>query len=137
VKIFGNSSPGAVVRVQLSGNTRFYPKILWVFALNRADIFKNILILLFFPVPLGYPKTVTKWLVISEEDDHDPKHDLLNIEFISEETIAESVELDGVIIDYSQDGKIVAIEILDAGKRTTKNPLDLIDLAIVREKAVA
>ena len=69
--------------------------------------------------------------------EYDPKHDLLNIEFISEETIAESVELDGVIIDYSQNGKIVAIEILDAGKRTTKNPLDLIDLTIVREKTAA
>lgn len=67
--------------------------------------------------------------------EYDPKHDLLNIEFIAEEIIAESVELDGVIIDYSKDGRIVAIEILDAGKRTTKNPLDLINLSIVKEKA--
>lgn len=65
-----------------------------------------------------------------------PKHDLLNIELISEEPIAESVELDGVIIDYSNDRRIVAIEILDAGKRTTKDPLDLLDFAIVKEKAV-
>ncbi len=69
--------------------------------------------------------------------EYDPGHDLLNIEFIAEEAIAESVELDGVIIDYSKDGRIVAIEILDAGKRTTKNPLDLIDLSIVKEKAMA
>ncbi len=69
--------------------------------------------------------------------EYDPAHDLLNIEFLGGETIAESVELDGVIIDYSQDGRIVSIEILDAGKRTTKNPLDLIDLSIVKEKAVA
>jgi len=69
--------------------------------------------------------------------EYDPVHDLLNIEFIVDEAIAESVELDGVIIDYSKDRKIVAIEILDAGKRTTKNPLDLIDLSIVKEKAVA
>jgi len=69
--------------------------------------------------------------------EYDPKHDLLNIEFIADEAIAESTELDGVVIDYSKDGRIVAIEILDAGKRTTKNPLDLIDLSIVREKAVA
>lgn len=68
--------------------------------------------------------------------EYDPKHDLLNIEFISEEPIAESVELDGIIIDYSSDRRIVAIEILDAGKRTTKDPLDLLDLAIVKEKAV-
>lgn len=69
--------------------------------------------------------------------EYDPAHDLLNIEFIADEAIAESVELDGVIIDYSKDRKIVAIEILDAGKRTTKNPLDLIDLSIVKEKAAA
>lgn len=65
------------------------------------------------------------------------EYDLLNIEFIDDEAITESVELDGIIIDYSKDGKIVAIEILDAGKRTTKNPLDMIDFSIVKEKAVA
>ncbi|GFP33624.1 hypothetical protein HKBW3S42_01961 [Candidatus Hakubella thermalkaliphila] len=69
--------------------------------------------------------------------EYDPKHDLLNIELISEEANLESVELDGVIIDYSKDGSIVAVEILDAGKRTTKNPLDLLNLTIVKEKAVA
>ncbi len=69
--------------------------------------------------------------------EYDPANDLLNIEFIAEEPIAESYELDGVIIDYSNDGRIVSIEILDAGKRTTKNPLDLIDLSIVKEKALA
>lgn len=69
--------------------------------------------------------------------EYDPSHDIMNIEFLSEEKIEESVEFDGVIIDYSKDGKIVSIEILDAGKRTTKNPLDLIDLSIVKEKVVA
>jgi len=69
--------------------------------------------------------------------EYDPKRDFLNIEFIANETIAESIEIDGVIIDYSEDGKIIAIEILDAGKRTTKNPLDLINLSIVKEKATA
>lgn len=59
----------------------------------------------------------------------------MNIEFLADERIAESVELDGVIIDYSKDGKIVAIEMLDASKRTTKKPLDLIDLSIVKGKA--
>jgi len=66
--------------------------------------------------------------------EYDPGHDVLNIEFLKEESIAESLELDGIIIDYSKDRKIVAIEILDAGKRTTKNPLDLIDFSIVKEK---
>jgi uncharacterized protein YuzE len=67
--------------------------------------------------------------------EYDPSHDLLNIEFIPDEAITESTELDGVIIDYSKDGKIVSIEILDAGKRTTKDPLDLIDFTIMRGKA--
>lgn len=69
--------------------------------------------------------------------EYDSVHDIMNIEFLSEEKITNSVELDGIIIDYSKDGKIVAIEIIDAGKRTTKNPLDLIDLSIVKDKAVA
>ena len=69
--------------------------------------------------------------------EYDPTHDLLNIEFVSEQPIAESVELDGIIIDYSNDRRIVAIEILDAGKRTTKDPVDLINLAIVKEKVAA
>ena len=42
------------------------------------------------------------------------------------------MKLDGVIIDYSKDGRIVAIEILDAGKRTTKGPLDLVDVTTGR-----
>jgi len=69
--------------------------------------------------------------------EYDPMHDLLNIEFVSEQPIAESVELDGIIIDYSEDRRIVAIEILDAGKRTTKDPLDLVNLAIIKEKVAA
>ena len=69
--------------------------------------------------------------------EYDPKHDLLNIELIAKEAIVESLELDGIIIDYSEDRRIVAIEILDAGKRTTKDPLDLLDLTIVKEKIVA
>ena len=66
-----------------------------------------------------------------------PAHDILNIEFLTDEPIAESDEYEGVIIDYSKDSRIVAIEIIDAGKRTTKNPLDLIDLSIIKEKTVA
>ena len=67
--------------------------------------------------------------------EYDPTHDLLNIEFVSDVSIDESVELDGIIIDYSKDKRILGIEILDAGKRTTRNPLDLLDLTIVREKS--
>ncbi|MBI4531090.1 MAG: DUF2283 domain-containing protein [Candidatus Latescibacteria bacterium] len=69
--------------------------------------------------------------------EYDPKHDVLNIEFLSEETIVESVELDGVILDYATDGRIVAIEILDAGKRTTQDPSDVLGITILKEKDVA
>jgi uncharacterized protein YuzE len=69
--------------------------------------------------------------------EYDPTHDLLNIEFVPDEPIDESVELDGIIIDYSKDKRIVGIEILDAGKRTAKNPLDLLDLKILRGKVAA
>ena len=68
--------------------------------------------------------------------EYDPAHDLLNIEFISDEDIIESSELDGIIIDYSKDRRIVSIEILDAGKRTIKDPLNSIDLSIVKTKAL-
>jgi len=69
--------------------------------------------------------------------EYDPKHDLLNIQFIYDEDIVESAEFDGIIIDYAKDGRVVAIEILDAGKRTTKDPLSLLDLTIVKEKVAA
>lgn len=67
--------------------------------------------------------------------EYDPKNDLINIEFIPEESIVESMEFDGVIIDYAKDGRIVAIEILDAGKRTVKDPLRKLDLSIIKETA--
>ena len=67
--------------------------------------------------------------------EYDPAHDLLSIEFIPEEPILESFELDGIIIDYTKDRQIAGIEILDAGKRTTKDPLDLLNLTIVKKVA--
>ncbi len=35
--------------------------------------------------------------------EYDPKHDLLNIEFIPDATIVDSMEIDGIIIDYSEE----------------------------------
>ena len=64
--------------------------------------------------------------------EYDAVHDLLNIEFLANVSIDDSLEVDGVVIDYAKDKRIVAIEVLDASKRTTRNPLDLIDLAIVK-----
>ena len=63
--------------------------------------------------------------------EYDTVHDLLNIEFLANVPIDESLELDGIVIDYAKDKRIVAIEVLDASKRTTRKPLDLINLAIV------
>jgi len=64
--------------------------------------------------------------------EYDTAHDLLNIEFLANVPIDDSMELDGVVIDYAKDKRIIAIEVLDASKRTTRKPLDLIDLAIVK-----
>ena len=65
--------------------------------------------------------------------EYDPVHDLLNLEFLPGVAIEESVEMDGVIFDYAKDRRIVAIEILDASKRTTQDPLNHIDVSIVRQ----
>jgi uncharacterized protein YuzE len=64
--------------------------------------------------------------------EYDAAHDLLNIEFLANVPIDDSVEMDGVVIDYAKDKRIVAIEVLDASQRTTRKPLDLTDLAIVK-----
>ena len=64
--------------------------------------------------------------------EYDAAHDLLNIEFLTNVPIDDSVEIDGVVIDYAKDKRIVAIEVLDASKRTTRKPLDLTNLAIVK-----
>ena len=69
--------------------------------------------------------------------EYDTAQDLLNIEFLADVPIHDSLEVDGVVIDYAKDKRIVAIELLDAGKRTTRKPLDLIDLAIVRSRSRA
>ena len=50
--------------------------------------------------------------------EYEPKHDILNIEFLKNVPIVNSVEMEGVIVDYAEDRRIVSIEILDAGKRT-------------------
>jgi uncharacterized protein YuzE len=64
--------------------------------------------------------------------EYDTEHDLLNIEFLDNVPIDDSLEVDGVVIDYAKDKRIVAIEVLDASKRTTRKPLDLINLAVVK-----
>jgi uncharacterized protein YuzE len=66
--------------------------------------------------------------------EYDPKHDMMNIELISNVPIAESVELDeGVILDYSKDKKIVSIEIMGVKKRVFPEALEAISFTVVRE----
>ena len=69
--------------------------------------------------------------------EYDPTHDILNIEFLPEVGIVESEDYDGIIIDYAKDRRIVALEILDASHRTSADPLDFIDVKILRQKEVA
>ena len=42
--------------------------------------------------------------------EYDAAHDLLNIEFLANVPIDDSVEMDGAVIDYTKDKRIVAIE---------------------------
>lgn len=65
--------------------------------------------------------------------EYEPTHDILNIEFLKDVPIADSVELEGIVIDYSADRRIVSLEILDAGKRTTKGPLEAIDFSVLKQ----
>lgn len=67
--------------------------------------------------------------------EYDPGHDLLNLEFLSDVPIVDSMEVDGVIFDYAADRRIVAIEILDASKRTTGETMNVIDFAVVKSSA--
>jgi uncharacterized protein YuzE len=65
--------------------------------------------------------------------EYEPKHDLMNIEFLKDVDIADSVETDGIIFDYDKDRRIVSIEILDVSKRISRSPLDMIDFAVIRQ----
>jgi uncharacterized protein YuzE len=69
--------------------------------------------------------------------EYDAAHDLLNIEFLANVPIDDSVEMDGVVVDYAKDKRIVAIEVLDASKRTTRRPVDLENLAVVKASGAA
>ena len=66
--------------------------------------------------------------------EYDPKHDVMNIELASNVAIAESLELDdGVILDYSEDKKIVSIELLGVKRRLLPETLEAVSFAVVKE----
>jgi hypothetical protein len=58
----------------------------------------------------------------------------MNIVFIDEK-IFESKEVDGIIIDYTDDKRIASIEILDVAKRMKTDPLETMNIVIMKEMA--
>ena len=69
--------------------------------------------------------------------EYTPEHDIVNIEFLEGIGIDDSVEVDGIIFDYSKDKRLVSIEILDAKKRVGKKPLERIDFSVMKDKIIA
>ena len=61
----------------------------------------------------------------------------MNIELISDAEIEESVEVDGIIIDYTKEKKVASVEILDVGKRVKPDVLEKINLVILKGEAEA
>lgn len=63
---------------------------------------------------------------------YDPDHDILNIEFLEDEVIDDTKEYDeGILIDYSKEKKIVSLEILDASKKISHSPTDLLNFIVL------
>ncbi|MBU4221795.1 MAG: DUF2283 domain-containing protein [Euryarchaeota archaeon] len=64
--------------------------------------------------------------------EYDPKHDIMNIVFIDEK-IVESNEVDGIIIDYTDDKRIASIEILDVARRMKIDPMESMNIVIMKD----
>ena len=63
---------------------------------------------------------------------YDPDHDILNIEFLEDEKIDDTIEYDeGILIDYTKEKKIVSLEILEASKKISHNPTDLLNFVVL------
>src|SRR5262245_24540142 len=69
--------------------------------------------------------------------EYDVQRDRLNLEFLPNVPIYNSREMHGVVINYTRDQRIVGMELLDTGKTTSRQPLDLIDLAVIRSRSHA
>jgi len=69
--------------------------------------------------------------------EYEQEHDIVNIEFLEDIEIDESVEIDGIIFDYSKDKKLVSVEVLDAKKRVGKNPMGKLDFSVIKDKVIA
>jgi uncharacterized protein YuzE len=63
--------------------------------------------------------------------EYDPKYDVMNVEFIGDAKIEESIELeDGIIIDYTKDKRIASIEILDVKKRISQEKKESVNFVV-------
>ena len=65
-----------------------------------------------------------------------PEHDVVSIEFLEGAEIDDSVEVDGIVFDYTKDKKLASLEILDAKKRVGKNPLDKVDFSVMKDRVI-
>jgi len=68
--------------------------------------------------------------------EYNPDQDILIVEFLPDVPVANSDEYDGIIIDYSDERKIIGMEILDASKRTSTDPLESISVEILKTPRV-
>ena len=63
--------------------------------------------------------------------EYDPKYDVMNVKFLTDAKIEESVELeDGIIIDYTEDKRIASIEILDVKKRINQEKMESVNFIV-------
>ena len=63
---------------------------------------------------------------------YDPRHDVMNIEFLAGIAVVDSMEIDGIIVDDDRKRRIIALEILDVSQRISRSPLEQIDFAVTR-----
>lgn len=66
---------------------------------------------------------------------YDPDADAMNIRFQSGKYNISKEIADGIIVDYTKDGKVISIEILDASKRMPKKSIEDITIGMMVKAA--
>lgn len=64
---------------------------------------------------------------------YDPEVDAMNIKFQSGKYSISNEIADGIIVDYTKDGKVISIEILDASKKIPLKNIRDITIALPME----
>ena len=64
--------------------------------------------------------------------EYDLRHEVMKIEFLAGIAMADSMEIDGIIVDDDRKRRIVVLEILDVSKRISRSPLEQIDFSVTR-----